>query len=434
MNRIGFLLLVIILASIGTACASPTGATNTPTLPGAGLQPEPSGTTAATLAPTMADNVSATPIPQEQTATSEPSAPATATPTSTTAETQPSAGPEAWIAFTGLDGNIWLLEHASGELRPVTQDANPSQPGTPSNQPVISYCCAQWSSDGELLAFKREMGLPNSQGFEYQFSLWIYDFRTGDIQPIMENQMVAGFAWRPGEHSISFGLNIPTQFFLDQSPELARGIQSVDVDTGEVQEIVAPQNGLPLVNPTWSDDGNILAFEEIMAMEGRGRFAYFDFAADQYYSWEQVIGSYTLSPDVQQIAYDRLAYIPAGDERIWLNTLNGEDEQPLSPDYDPGYAFSPVFSPTADRVAYLVDVSSGMQAGTPEYNLFVIQISDRQAENLGAFQQATNLSWTPDGDRLLFTAGPLPVRQVVEVFVESAEAVVLTDGSQPAWR
>ena len=432
MKRLLFLLLIPFLVISATACASAEEMTSTPKLAAGGSKPDPAATSTSNTSPGMTATTTAILVPQDQIATDEPTV--MAAPTLTPAGTMQIPSPESWIAFTGLDGNIWLLDHATGERKPVTQDANPSQPGTPSNQPVISYCCAKWSSDGNLLAFQREMALPNPQGDEYQFSLWIYDFRTEQARPLLENQMVAGFAWHPGEHSLTFGLNIPTQFFLDQSPELARGIQSVDVDSGKGQEIIAPENGLPLVNPTWSADGKILAFEEIMAMEGRGRFAYFDFDANQYFSWEQVIGSYTLSPQAEQVAYDRLAYIPSGDERIWINTLSGDDETPLSPDYDPGYAFSPVFSPTADRVAYLVDASRGMQAGTPEYELFVLDVSGSQARKLGAFEQATNLSWTPDGNRLLLTAGPYPIRQVVEVIVESAEVIVLADGSQPAWR
>jgi hypothetical protein len=430
MKRYLFLSLTVSLVILVAACSSAGETTSTPISPGVEPQPLASATLAA--ATPLTATASPTLISEEQLATSEPIA--TLTPTSRPTDTEETPSQQSWIAFTGLDGNIWLLDRASDERTPVTQDANSSQTGTPSDQPAINYCCAKWSSDGNLLAFQQEKGLPNPQGYEYQFSLWVYDFRSEQAKPVLENQMVAGFAWKPGEHILTYGLNIPTEFFLNQSPELARGIQSLDVDSGKEQELVAPENGLPLVNPNWSDDGKIMAFEEIMAMEGRGRFAYFDFDADQFYSWEQVIGSYTLSPHAERIAYDRLAYIPTGGERIWFNTLSGDEEMPLSPDYAPGYAFSPVFSPTADRVAYLVDKSSDKGAGTPEYNLFVLEIATGLAQNLGAFEQAANLSWFPDGSRLLLTAGPYPVRQVVEVVVETAEVLVLMDGSQPAWR
>jgi Tol biopolymer transport system component len=420
--------LIVVLVIVAAACASAGETPSTPISPGVEPHPELTATLAGTSTPTTV--ASPTLISEDQLATGEPAE--TLLPTSSPTDTQQASSPMEWIAFSGLDGNIWLLERTSGERKQVTQDANPTQPGTPSDQPVIDYCCAKWSTDGNLLAFQQEKGFPDPKsGYEYQFSLWVYDFRSQQAKSLLENQMVAGFAWKPGEHILTYGLNIPTEFFLNQSPELARGIQSLDVDSGKEQELVAPENGLPLVNPVWSDDGKIMAFEEIMAMEGRGRFAYFDFEMNQYISWEQVVGSYTLSPHAERVAYDRLAYIPTGGERIWINTLNGDDEQPLSPDYAPGYAFSPVFSPTADRVAYLVDESSDTGVGTPEYNLFILDVSTGQAQNLGAFEQATNLSWSLDGSRLLLTAGPYPVRQVVEVVVETAEALVLVDGSQP---
>jgi hypothetical protein len=42
-------------------------------------------------------------------------------------------------------------------------------------------------------------------------------------------------------------------------------------------------------------------------MEGRGRFAYYDFATQEYLSWERVIGFYSWSPGAKFVASDEMA-------------------------------------------------------------------------------------------------------------------------------
>ena len=119
-----------------------------------------------------------------------------------------------------------------------------------------------------------------------------------------------GFSWRPGTHIISYSLMTDPNYFtargaVDES--LAKGILGFDVDTMQAMELVPPQ-GYSLIWPHWSPDGRFVGFDEILYMEGRGNFAYYDFEDQEYISWKRPIGSYQWSQDGENLVYDYLTY------------------------------------------------------------------------------------------------------------------------------
>ncbi len=366
----------------------------------------------ATIPPSVTSPASPTPEPTE-TVTSEPETPA------------------AWIAYIATDGNLWLVDRVTGNREQLTQDAEPLKPE--SDQQSVTYCCPRWSSDGVLLAYQQEVTTPADQG--YQQSLWVYDMEAGQPRPLLENQQVHGFDWQPGTHLLAYGLPIATEYFLtspgEPNEEFANGIWAIDVEGGEPYELVPPQRGYGLVAPNWSPDARFLGFDEVMYMEGRGQFAYYDFMSQQYFAWDEVIGWYSWSSDGEQIAYDRMAYVPTSEERIWLNSRQGDTERALSPDYELGYAFWPLFAPKGENLAYLAELS-----GTENqlYHLFVMEVPDGEPQDLGIFERVQWLSWSPDGTYLIFSAGPYEQQQVVEVMVADAVYNFLLQGSQPAWQ
>lgn len=368
------------------------------------------------------------------TATDVPAATQPATQTQETAQPPGTAAPQegqAWIAYTGADGNIWLLDRVSGEGRQITQDAATFQPGQPAPEKQIGYCCARWSSDGSLLAYRREVGTAIESGYQYLFELWVYVPDSHESRMLLQAENIPGFAWKPASQLIAYALPIPTEYFLNRSQELATGLWAVEADTGNTYELVPPERGFALVNPQWSPDGRFLSFDEVIGMEGRGYFAYYDFEKQEYASWEEAIGQYDWSPDSATIAYDGLTYVAGGGERIWLRGRQGGEERPLSPDYQPGYAFRPFFSPQGDQLAYLA------RLGGPEtepVSLFVVNIAEGEPRSLGVFEQAYELSWSPDGTRLALSSGPYENAQVVEVKVADGSIAALAEGREPAWR
>ena len=356
-----------------------------------------------------------------------------------TAETEPTAPPApesqaGSIAYSGADGNVWLVNPSSGEMKQLTQDAAPSI--NPNTTAPVDYCCMEWSSDGRLLAFYRQAGTPVEQGMQFAYSLWVYDAASGETRLLLDQQSITGFAWKPLTHLIAYGLPVEPNYFVSRggvAAELARGIAAVDADSGAVLELVKPERGFTLVNPNWSPDGRFVSFEEVLYMEGRGSFAYYDLEEQKYTSWEKPIGGYDWSPDSAAVVYDTLTYAPSGTERIFRSSREGADEQPLSPDFEPGYAFSPVYAPQGDWVAYLAELGDPSNS---QYKLFVQSSQDGEPRELGTFEQPGYLGWSPDGQSLVLGVGPFgsDTRQIVIVSAADGSVKPLVKGSEPAWQ
>lgn len=413
---IGFLALVFL-----AGCAAPTPLVSQPT-PQVIIQPN-----------STQENLPVPTQTQPSTPTQPPSS--TAKPLATAAE--PTQAPAATplsaanlFAYTGLDQNIWLYHLATGDQLQVTTDGKQDQFGGDPKE-TIHYCCAQWSSDGKLLAFERTKGVPVEQGMKYQFDLYVYELASGQSRVVLEDQQAAGFSWRPATHQISYALPVRNEYFVSRAelrPQYALGIWSIDVDQGSPSELVKPERGYSLVRPVWSKNGSYLSFEEVLGMEGRGQFAYYDAQSQKYISWEKVIGSYDWSPDASLIAYDFMAYVPSGTERITLNNPQGTAEKAFSPAFQQGYASSPLFSPKGDQLSYTAFLGA---PDSTQFTLFVQPLPEGEPHQVGVYDQGSIQAWYPSGDRFLVTSGPYDKRQISEVLIADGSSKVLTEGTQP---
>jgi Tol biopolymer transport system component len=335
------------------------------------------------------------------------------------------------VAYIGADGNLWVADASGGPPRQITSDAASMEAGGD----VVSYYFPKISFDGRYIAARRDAGVPIAEGVQYQFGLWVYDTETGESQPVYEDadSPPGGFDWKPGTHLLAYGVGSDPNYFTirDGKPDatLATGINAFDLDTGESSLLVSPEKGYTLILPTWSPDGRYLSFDELIYMEGRGPFAYYDFDAQQYIAWDEPLGNYDWSPDGSQIVYDRLSYTATGTERIFTRPrLEGAEAQ-ISPDPDLGYAFYPVYSPDGLQIAYLTNL------GGPEsvqHTLVVHDLSTGETRELGSYEWVWYLEWSSDGKALVFNAGPQESQQVYGYDLVHESATVLAEGSQPS--
>ena len=420
-----FVLVVFLAACSGGAATQPPAAT-----------PPPVQTQVVTVVP----ETSAV----EGTATAENSTPTAAGPVLTATLPGPIEAPTeapaaAPVAYIGADGNVWVLDGEGGTARQVTDDA--SQP-SPDSSVAVMYSMPRWSSDGRLLAFSQDVGTPVSDGFDYTFDLLVWDRESETSVVAAPDVDPAGMDWKPGTHLLAYALGVDPAYWTargQQDTSKARGIQFLDYDTGELGELVPPEQGFHLVLPQWSPDGRFLSFDEVQQMEGRGNTDFYDFEAQQYLSPGKALGIYDWSPDGSQLVYDGMTYIAQGIERISISGPNGENARQLSPDMGTGaYAFSPVFSPDGSQVAYLA-VPNGPDS--MEHVLVVQPISGGEPRELARFGPAGSLAWFQDGGRLLLTAEPFEPsgtpqpgstgqRQVVEVSVDDGSVRILATGNE----
>ncbi|MDD5369041.1 MAG: hypothetical protein PHQ40_08150, partial [Anaerolineaceae bacterium] len=238
--------------------------------------------------------------------------------------------------------------------------------------------------------------------------------------------------WKPYSPLITYSLATPPEYFTNRAvhdPKFAKGIWSINVENGLMEELVPPSRGFSLVDPHWSQDGRLLGFAEVIAMEGSGNFAYYDLEAAQYHALEQSIGEYTWLPGIKRIAYDRLTYAPTGTEQIWTSDLNGKNEQLVSTQVKPGYAFGPLASPKGDMLAYWVS-----NADATTLALTVQPVLGGDARKLKEFDQVNHTAWSPSGEALVVSVGAYNQRQVIVVTINDGMTKSIAEGGEPAWQ
>lgn len=358
----------------------------------------------------------------------------TAQPTETNSEISPetetSEPLSRMIVYVGLDDNLWQVNTVTGEKTQFTNDA--AGFSADNSTVVVGYQSPAWSSDGRYLAFQRYTATPMSSGYSYAYNLMIYDAESKETRALLQNIQTTGFAWKPGTHLLSFGRDIPPEYWTARGSvdaALASGIWGIDADTNATSELVKPEAGYSLVNPVWAPNGEVLSFEEAIYMEGRGPLAYYDFSAGKYVRWEESIGAVSWAPDGSQLLHDNLNYSPSYDERIFLVNRDHSGEKQLSPDVKDSYAYNPVFSPDGSQVAYLFVQG---QEGNSKTSVMLLNLSGGDPRELASYNQVYNLSWSPDGQSLLFSGGNYPDTKIILLSIAKGTVIELGDGWQPA--
>jgi len=338
-----------------------------------------------------------------------------------------------WIAFQDENMNIALVNPVTGEIKQVTTNGS-SVISTVEGGQTIQFSQPAWSSDGELLAFKQELLTREPERLDTVMNIWVYEPATQTSWMVVEDGLLSGFSWRPGSHTISYTVFVEPGYFVARGQvdaSLAHGIMQVDVKSGEISELVAPQ-GFSLVQPRWSPDGSLISFDEVTLMEGRGNFAWYDFNTNTYHSWEKAIGSYDWSP-VGSLAYDYLTYIPGGSERIMLNDrMNTSEVLFSSVVKDGSFAFSPRFSPSGAQIAYLVGIGSLDQVTS--YQLMVQAVDSEEPKMVLEGEQIETFAWSGDGSFVAAALGFYGSADIVVIDVLNGTVTEVAKGWSPVWQ
>lgn len=353
--------------------------------------------------------------------------PPTGEPTSVPAVDLNAAEPVRMV-YVGSDGNLLLNDLPDLQPRQLTTDA--ALPTDAEATYMMEYTEPALSSDGKFLAYRRAFGAKQGDGMALDLGLWVMDLETMDANEIYALSP-GGFSWQPGTHLLAYVPELNGEYFRSRpggiNPDYAESIRAFDADTGEIRDLVAPYGGYAMFNPVWSPDGRFLAFDEVLYIEGRGPLAYYDFAAGEYISLEQPLGNYSWSPDGETLAFDNQVYIATGTEYIQTRSRQGDSVSDFSPDFEPGYASQPVFSPKGDKIAYL----AADQPESANFTLYVQDYPEGEAVSYGTFEQIYKLVWSPDGRRVIFSAGPYGEQFIVEADVLTGETHQLAGGMQP---
>ncbi|OJX40896.1 MAG: hypothetical protein BGO78_12550 [Chloroflexi bacterium 44-23] len=371
--------------------------------------------------------VTTTAVPPEITKSSTATMEPTIQPTPTdTPQPQPS-----WVAFIDLTGNVFLLNVNNAQVQVLTVDG--SSPMISVDKSAVRYSDPAWSSDGRYLAVKRTEITQLSDQQQYTFGITVFDVITGTSSNLLPESQLSNFAWQPGTHVIAYSLMTDPAYFISRSAvdeTLARGILAIDVDTGQVTELVKPQS-YSLVRVQFSPDGRFVSFDEVIYMEGRGNFAYVELESGEYTSWERPLGNYDWSQDGETLVYDDLTYVSSGDERIYINDRFDEGEKVLVEAEDGYYASDPSFSADDDYVLFKVTEAL---VDDPPIILKTIQLSKNQIEDFFEERGIFDIHWSPDSEDVLVVVGPYEDPAIVLVNVYDGTSIALAKGWWPAWK
>lgn len=339
-----------------------------------------------------------------------------------------------WIAFEDQNMNIGLVNPVTGEIKQLTQNGSPVIK-TDQGAQTIQFSRPAWSSDGELLAFKQELLTMEPERLDTVMNLWVYEPATQTSWMILEDVMLSGFSWRPGSETISYTVHVEPGYFTARGQvdaSLAHGIMQVDARSGEISELVAPQD-FSLVQPKWSPDGSIVSFDEVHLMEGRGNFAWFDFSTNTYHQLEKQVGNYDWSPADDSLVFDNLSYIPSGEERIMMRNLVSGAEDLFSISITEGrFAFSPRFSPSGAQIAYLV--GNGSLDQVISYQLMVQAVDSSEAKMMLEGEQIETYAWSGDGSFLAASLGFYGSADIVVIDVLNGTVMEVAQGWAPVWQ
>ena len=339
-----------------------------------------------------------------------------------------------WIAFEDENTNIAMVNPVTGEIKQITENGSAVIETKVGGQ-TIQFSNPAWSSDGELLAFKQAVLTRETEHLDTVMNLWVYEPASETSWIVLEDVFYTGFSWKPNSHVISYGLYVEPGYFTSRGvvdASLAHGIMQVDVNSGEISELVAPQ-GFSLVQPKWSPDGSIISFDEVRLMEGRGNFAWYDLSTGTYHSLEKQIGNYDWSPGADVIAFDLLTYIPSGEERIMVSDRMSEQEELFSVAVEEGsFAFSPRFSPSGAQLAYIV--GHGSIDEVSGYQLVLQAVDSSEATILLEGEQIETFAWSGDGSFLAASLGFYGSADVVVIDVLNGTVSVVAQGWNPVWQ
>jgi hypothetical protein len=333
------------------------------------------------------------------------------------------------MVYVGADGNVYIADLPDGLPVALTVDATSPESSTP---PSVSYNDPSLSFDGKFVAYRRQVGVAQGDGMSFHFGLWVVDLARYDSQEIYALSP-AGFSWQPGTHLLAYIPELQNGYFMarGEKPDasLANGVQGYDADRGTTSELVKPERGYALYSPVWSPDGRFLSFDEVLFMEGRGPFAYYDFTAQRYVAWDEPLGMYSWAPDGEALAFDNLTYTAVGDEQIRIRTRQDGTVSDFSPKQEQGYAIMPTFSPQGDRIAYLANLDG---SDSVRFTLQAQPFHQGDPVKLGEYENIYRLNWSPDGSSIIFSHGTWGEQVIVAVDLQTGASRELASGTQPA--
>jgi len=297
------------------------------------------------------------------------------------------------IAYSGTDGNIYVIDAAGGTIHQVTQNAKSS------TDRDTEYLYPAWSFDGQRLAY---VGYSPQKDGRIESTLYVSDRKGKRPSPILKSMDISPFYlyWSPDSNSISF--------LSSSSSRDDLVMQIIKVEGGNP---VAVEAGQPLYWSWRMDSNTILTHSGGSALEqpDKAVIKLYDLTSEDREGttlnyFPALFQAPEQSPDGEALLIAAEMY--RRQSTLVLASSDGEPRQ-LITDWRGPLSFS--WSPVGDRIAYITGVMSpiGGIIGT----LYILGMAeDTEKISYEVPAKVFTYFWSPDGSKIaLFEPAIVPV-------------------------
>jgi Tol biopolymer transport system component len=289
-----------------------------------------------------------------------------------------------YIAFTGTDGNIYVIDAAWGKTVRLTGNSSPT------GEQRTEYHYPSWSFDGRKLAF---VGYTARDDGGVQTTLHVSDTSDNRVKTIMKSMSVSPFYiyWSPDSNRISYLSLAPGAEGLIMQVIPASGGSPVSVDAGQPiywswaidsQSILTHTGGSTQEQP---DDAAIKLFDLSATGGGDITLNYFPafFQAPEH------------SPDGEQLLIAAEMY--RQQSTLVLASRDGEPQQ-LIVDWSGPLSFS--WAPGGEKIAYITGEVSPIGGLIGTLNILAMDGIAREAPVRLPSSRVFAYFWSPDGTKI----------------------------------
>ena len=240
---------------------------------------------------------------------------------------------------------------------------------------------------------------------EGEFVVVIHDLESGRDREVAVADRLrrvlsggwGGTRWSPDGKS----LLVPG---MAQPQESWQGLFTIDVETGEVEQVVSALVEGPVMLPAWSPDGAIIYYRH-----GDAIFA-FDIASQhRRVVYEGDVGNMALSRDGRTLAFTSNAWGGGRIPTLWTVPANGDEAQAVyrGPASEPFDSQTPLaWSSDGSHIIFGRGTPPGLALTDPVTELWRVPVGGGARESLGVkATNLVNLRIHPDGRRIAFEAG-----------------------------
>jgi Tol biopolymer transport system component len=318
------------------------------------------------------------------------------------------------IAYTGLDGNMYILNPIQRKTTQITDDASSGKRGR------TEYRYPSWSFDGKSLAFVRYSG--DSTG-NFESTLLISNIRGNEKKSLLTTEEIVPFYlyWSPDSSSISFLSSLSS----------AEGLllQVLSADGGKPSYI---DMGQPFYW-SWSvDSSSILTHTDGSTVEKPDKAAIklFDLTDNNYTS--TTLNYFPAFFQAPRHSPDGNSLLIAAEMLQRHSTLviarNNGEPQDLLVDWQGPITFD--WSPDGTRIAYVTGRPSPIGGSIGPLNILNVEDGEEKSDYQVRSSNVIAFFWSPDSSKIaLFEPQIVGNGESQETFVLAVSVLNVSDGS-----